>query len=414
MNDHRPVVENARRVESIIEEISHVFYSGLPGVLSLMLGGSFGRGEGSTVMVNGVEQPFKDFDFFAIVENTAISQALRARDVLLNDAYALIGMEPYSEDKPSPGLFRITLEIISERSLTHLPNDISNVELKLASRVVGGNDLRDIIPVQIAAIPPISGFRPVLNKLIGMMEQWGPWVEGDHDISAAQAMYVRYHGAKINLDCAAAILLNMGHWVPGYRARCDVIRDLESKGPLHPLLGFFTEKLTEALEIKRHPDMPFTEKPSVIWKEAAADLLQYTDILSGDIFGYRPGDGSGGYRRFFREAKRGFFIPYAESWLRKHGISPVSRIPDGLVIMYSLFSNIRSGQIRIVHPLIRIYAAAWLWLAHHDQNSLPEEDRSWLSKHTGIDTNDRAEIRKRVVSWFKAVGKRKRIKRSFR
>ena len=64
----------------------------------------------------------------------------------------------------------------------------------------------------------------------------------------------------------------------------------------------------------------------------------------------------------------------AESWLDKHGIPPGVVPACGLVYAYSLMSNIRCGHIGIVHPLIRVYAAAWLWLARHDHHTIAEED----------------------------------------
>ena len=322
------------RIESIISRISDLISRELPGIRSVILGGSFGRGEGSTILVNGEVRPFKDFDFFAVIEDSAASRASEIRDTITRDAYTIIGTEPYSEDQPSPGRFRITLELIPEGSLAYLPNDISNAELKLASRVVWGEDLRGFIPVDIGTIPPVSGLRSVLNKFIGMMEQWGPWIEQDQDIAMTVALAVRYHAAKIILDCAAAILLQQGRWVPGYQARLEVIRELESDRPLHPVLGFFTEKIAIALETKRHPDMPLAQKPSTIWNNAAKDLLVYTNTIAGDILGYSTGEKIDGYQRFYPKAKRGFFVPYADSWLRSRGIHPTPTLANWLIFLY--------------------------------------------------------------------------------
>jgi len=414
MNHDFPAEHDSQPIEAMIAGIADLVSQNLPGIRCLILGGSFGRDEGSTILINGVEKPFKDFDFFAVIRNSAVTSAIGIRDTIIRDAYEIIGTEPYSEEEPSPGRFRITLEIIPEGTLAHLPNDISNAELKLASRVVWGEDVRKIIPIDIGSIPAVSGLRAVLNKFIGMMEQWGPWIEQEQEIPSTMAFTIRYHAAKIILDTAAAILLQLHQWVPGYKARLEVIREIERHRPLHLILGSFSDKVVKALEIKRHPDMSLTTSPRTIWKQAAQDLLVYADVLSADILDYSPGGEPDGYKRYYRNAKRGFFFPYAESWFKSRGINPTPTMTNGLVLLYSFFANLRTGRVSTVHPMIRVYAAAWLWIEFHDRSSIPRDIGQWLTTHTGIDTADRSDMRMRIISLYKSMARGKRHKRSLR
>jgi len=270
-------------IESQLDVIAHVVARRLPGLSSLILGGSFARGEGTVIEVGGRLAPFKDYDLFAVLDPRQVRSASRAVPQIRSEIYRALDLDPYSEETPSPGKFQISLEILSSSALHSLPHDLSNLELKLTGRVIWGKELLEKIPTEPSLVPSTSGLRHVLNKLLGLLEQWGPWVDERRPPSREIALTISYHRAKVLLDLASAILLVRGAWVAGYGARLKRLKELETSGPLLPSIGLLGTRVEEALHFKLNPTPPPVSDAPFLWEEARDELLRYVEAISATV-----------------------------------------------------------------------------------------------------------------------------------
>jgi hypothetical protein len=337
---------------------------------------------------------------------SATVPAIRAR------IYEQLGFPPYHEENPSPTGFQISIEVIPEEAIPRLPNDLSNLELKLTGRVLWGGELLSLIPVTESLIPPVSGLRHLLNKLIGALELWGPWAEEGVPPDAHTALAVRYHRAKVMLDFISALLLLKGEWLPGYQARLEQLRLLERQGPLLPRVGLLSRAAEQALAFKLNPSFPDCREAIDDWNRSTAELLTYVEALSSEVLGYEPGDPAHGYRPFLSYGRIGFLLPYAKQVLRRRRVPSLPGLAPLAVVAFSITENLRIGQVHAVHPLLRAYCSAWAWLSERHTGDEQRFMTRLVGSGLGRPTSDRVHLREKIISLFKRAATRKRLKRS--
>ncbi|MBN1425007.1 hypothetical protein JXA88_10655 [Candidatus Fermentibacteria bacterium] len=392
--------------------IADIASARIPGLVSLVLGGSFARGEGTFIRQAAGWEPYKDYDLFAVVDNGSLRKAAHAVDEVRQAAYEALGYPPYDEEKPSPGRFHIGLAVMSVNTLARLPHDLANVELKLTGQVVWGHNLLERIPADPTQIPPESGLRPVLNKLIGLVEQWGPWVDSAALPPQEILQSIAYDRAKATLDLVAALLLLRGQWTPGYAARNLTLSIAEENGPLLQGIGALSQRADAALVFKLNPAGPDPSEGAALWCCARDEALAFTEPLAASVLAYLPGSPLDGAQRLARHARGKFLRPFADQGLRQRGI-PLRRVlAPALVSIYQVVENLRLGSIRRTHPLIRAWAAAWAWLAATQEPSHAAALHAWARGTVGSSRGDPDGLRDDIVRLFKASSTARRRKRS--
>lgn len=384
----------------------------LRGMQSLLLGGSFARGEGSFVWRDGRWLPYKDYDLFAIVDDHRARAAAAAIPGLRCALYRRLHYAPYDERQPSPGQFHIGLAVIPRAALARLPHDLSNAELKLAGRVIWGEDLRHEIRSDPRSIPPVSGLRPVLNKLIGLVEQWGKWVDDETSPGEQIALAVAYDRAKAVLDLAAALLLLRGGWTAGYAARNRALREREANGPLLAEVGCIASRAEEALAFKLRPVAVAGEDAVGSWRDARDDLLRVVEPLAAAVLGYTTGGPLHEAWRFAEGARIEFLRPFAEHAVARYRVPRGADLAPWIVRGYAAWENLRLGAWSMTHPLIRAWSAAWAWLAASTGAHPPEPLLAWAQRMVGTPGADRETLRERIVALFKASSTARRRKRT--
>ncbi len=377
----------------------------LPGLRSLILGGSFARGEGTLVRVDSRWVPYKDYDLFAVVRDAWASRAAGAIPMVRRLAYERLGYPRYEEDAPSPTRFHIGIAIIPEGALRRLPPDVSNVELALTGKTLWGVSLLDRLPSDPSLIPAVSALRPVLNKLIGLVEMWGS--EASPDAGRA----IAYERAKIVLDAVSAVLVLHGAWVPGYAARNEVLREKEGEGPLLPSVGPLARRAEEALSFKLHPADP-PHGPEVEWAMAREELLSFLEPLCAETLGFPAATGPQALSLFARHAPVGLFLPFALDAVHRRGLAMGPSFASALVRAYALWENLRLGTLSLVHPLVRAWAAAWAWLLATRDEEEAKHLLAWARLIAGRATDDRVLLRRAIVRLFKASSTARRSKRT--
>jgi len=149
------------QMKIIIDEIVNTYKN----VYSVILAGGFGRGEGSIkILESGEVVPLKDYDIYVVTdrrisENEYISMVKRIHEK--------IGVSASWYFSVAPGEFNVSIQAIPFSRLGRLPPDIANVDLKMASKVLYGMDVRGRIPLSPNDVALSSGALVLFNKTIG-------------------------------------------------------------------------------------------------------------------------------------------------------------------------------------------------------------------------------------------------------
>jgi hypothetical protein len=183
---------------------------------SIMLAGGFGRGEGSIKFLsNGEIRPLKDYDLFVITENNI---SPRGYSSLMDAIYAKLGIDSLARLSAAPGSFSITLQIIPKKKLDRLPPDISTIDLKLASKIIYGEDLRTKIAPKVDDIVLASGAIVLLNKVTALLEILGPTLMNEH-LDAEIKESIIYDCGKTFMEICTALSIIKKKYVPSYKQR---------------------------------------------------------------------------------------------------------------------------------------------------------------------------------------------------
>jgi hypothetical protein len=395
-----------------METLADLAASRIPGLRSLLLGGSFARGEGTFLQRRGHWAPYKDYDLFAVVDPRHARAAALAVSGFRQAAYEHLDYPPYDEESPSPGQFQISLAVVPINALPRLPHDLSNAELKLMGRVIWGEDVRGRIRSDPRLIPPASGLRPVLNKLVGLVEQWGTWINDRSEPDPEVRLAIAYDQAKMVLDLAGALLLLRHSWTAGYAARNDVLCAEEARGPVLAEIGRIASRAQEALEFKLRPRTPRPEEGAHRWRGARDELLRIVDPLAAAVLSYRTATPVDGARRFATGARIGLLRPFAEQAMLHYGVPFGRRLSPLAVLAYAAMENARLGSVGKTHPLIRAWSAAWAWLSATAHSEEAGRLLPWAAAMVGSSHMDFVPLRTDIVRLFKAASTARRRKRT--
>lgn len=217
-------------------------------LIGLILTGSFSRGEGTVVAVNGHLRVLGDIEFLVVLPGRRDERALRpalarwsreagaalgAPDLVVDLEFGPVD-ETYLRDKTPPSIF------------VH--------DLRTHGRVVWGprDLLQRIPPFAPAAIPREDALHLVFNRTIEQLEAWDR-VEGLHGEALLDAAYQRL---KLRLDLAGSALAFAGRHVTSYTERPSAFAALLAHEPaLASLLPpGFEDDLARAAAAKVSPD----------------------------------------------------------------------------------------------------------------------------------------------------------------
>jgi hypothetical protein len=196
----------------ITEEILRTFKR----VDSIILAGGFGRGEGTIRReASGKVIPFKDYDIFVISDGT-ISDYQHLD--LIQRIYKQLGIRFEQYYSVGPGHFSVQIQMIPFHKLERLPPDISAVDLKLASRIIYGRDVRNAIHLTAEDTAIASGAIVLLNKVTGLLENMSISYFDKPPLGEKREALL-YECAKTFVEICTALLILKRRYIPSYLER---------------------------------------------------------------------------------------------------------------------------------------------------------------------------------------------------
>ena len=244
----KPVVEN--EIQKHMEKALQVLlsYKNKLGLNSIVLVGSFGRGEGSVIFDQGRIRPLNDYDFLLVTEKLLIPQRT------LNMVSALIG------EKLN---IRIDLKMIRHVDLHKLPNTIYYYETKLGGKLLWGIDSPSLMPpFKSDAIPLWDGAFLLLARIVALTLAYPPLCKEKTHFGVEQCL-------KAVFACSDATLILNGNYHYSYKERSKRIALLLSHQNEPSYMRQLADLAQEATRFKLIPDYsPFPDQEQ-LWKDVA-------------------------------------------------------------------------------------------------------------------------------------------------
>lgn len=265
LND--PTVEDSlkKQLALIVDEIVATYGSNS----TIILAGGFGRGEGSIQKLDGTAVPLHDFDIFTITDqfvdtkkHVLMEEALYAR---LSEA---VGVQV------SPDKFALGVEIIPSRSLGRLPPDISTYELKSASTVLHGPDIRSLIRVSSEDVSLTSGAITLFHRTTALLKNVEPEFLAEEAYPPSRVLEAIYECCKIYTEICTALSLLGGFYYPSYQERALRLPKFYDRFPeLKKSINDLPMKVDRYTRMKLKSDFsPIIERPIEEWIQARHDL----------------------------------------------------------------------------------------------------------------------------------------------
>jgi hypothetical protein len=238
---------------------------------TVVLAGGFGRGEGSIRMLQGkIPVPLHDFDTYVITNRTAShAEHLAMEQNIIRDISRFIGTDLESEN------FALGVEVVPHRSLGRLPPDLSTYEMKVASKVLHGPDVRGGILVKSGDIALSSGAITLFHRTTALLKNVEPEFLNLRQYPVGKRLETVYECCKVYTEICTALSLLGGFYKPSYRSRAE---ELQKHYSVFPQLQQDLPNLPEEVQI--HTRMKLASDFSSIIQRPAETWIETRRTLS--------------------------------------------------------------------------------------------------------------------------------------
>ena len=240
------------QIQKQIEKIVETVLKHVNGVQSILLFGGFGRGEGSIKFVDEkTVLPLKDYDIIVIVKR---KPDRRIVNQLNKEVYLGLGYSDAGDRIFKFSDFSVDL-LFTTRKALRLNPDIGTYEMKVASYLLYGDDIRKEIPWTIADIPLSSGWRLLFEKMTGLIGHFPQRYLLTSEICQHDREQLIFECYKTYIEIATALCILMRCYSPSFSMRCNSFgENFAKKLPeLHNILPSLPDLVAKATEFKFRP-----------------------------------------------------------------------------------------------------------------------------------------------------------------
>lgn len=254
-----------KQIDRHLRIIKNTILSNLPGVKSIIIAGGFGKSEGSIKIANdGTVTCLRDFDFVCIVDRKPSSRTV---EELENQIYMSLGIKnPASCAFERGQSFVVDLKFLRKNDLIY--PDIYFYDIKAASQVLWGEDVRGLNPWTKKDVPLSSGLRVLYEKVTGLLGYFSADYLNSIEPTGEEAEYLLSECHKTFIEIGTAMCILAGKYEPKYSQRAKTFTGFfVNKFPeLFRVLPELPKKLVEYTNLRLSLDSPRTdEDPVDLW-----------------------------------------------------------------------------------------------------------------------------------------------------
>lgn len=287
----------------------------VPDAISIIIYGGYGRGEGSYFLDNGKVRPINDFDTYVITEKPVNPELLDSAADNFAKRLGIKGIPFKSFDKTwnFNDNFYLDLKCLTTAELKKLFPMIRYYELRNATNVVYGYDVRKLIPdYKISDIPLSEGARILMNRMTHLVEYLS--MEGKHD-----PLTLSFFSTKAFIDSCTALSLLSGRYSPSYKKRMEDFhanykKDFPELEKKLPKLAEKVKKYTNwKLNIKGLPEKDVFK----LWLDARHHIAEVAKYYFGKMLNKKI-ETLDDLSMAIASMGKIYYKPYAEDFSRKN------------------------------------------------------------------------------------------------
>ena len=266
------------RVDKKIDQELKIVCEGILEVIkpiSIILFGGFGKGEGYAQVKGDQVILSKDYDILLVVkkklspsEMYEVSENIHKRLGRANPLDS-VTMEQYT------GASWVQLSQFTMSDLLYF-RDVKTYEIKMASKLLWGEDVRKKIPLSLEDLSSWNGIRFLLRKPPGMCSCFSPeYLEKPPQGQEKRTLI--YECTRFYVDVGVLLTILAGNYRPTYHERAEVIKkSLDSSLPqIAEEIPDLAEKIAQFTNLKLSPDdekYDAIDDPVKLWFETRRDL----------------------------------------------------------------------------------------------------------------------------------------------
>lgn len=335
-------------IQDQLDKIVNIVLSKIDNVISIILSGSFGRGEGSVLIKENQVIPLKDYDILVVVKNKPNASI---QEKIYENIYKSLNMKnAYS----MPFLFQefaVTIDYRRPKDLFY-DNALNVLELKNSSFVLHGIDLRDKIDVTLNDISLYEGIEYLLRKFIGLTCLFDSnYLSGVIPKSARIPLI--YESQKAYVEICTVLCLIGDIYDYSYVGRLSNLRKNYRNifEQLSSEIPDLVDKIHRATEFKLKPDFSAVNDPIKLWFTVRHDLEKVVRYYLSRIYNFRIID----WLTASKDLERELAVNYVSSGtvrslLHRYPKLNLPIIRKSLMFVYGVFRN-----IKYINKLRKIY-----------------------------------------------------------
>ena len=240
-------------------------------IISIILFGGFGKGEGSVQFVKGKPVPFNDFDLYIVTKRKLSDKELDKISINASKKIGVGGLEIayYPEEGyHAKKFFHVDVRCIPYNDLSKLMSIQRYYELKYGGQVIYGdkNVLNRIKEIKAKNIPLSEGLRNLSNKihtmLLGLRKSY----------NEDQRKALIFWSYKCYISICEALLILDRKFAPSVLKRSKLFKKIYKKyfPDLYKKIPNLADKVEKASNFKVRPN--FNVDYKALWNEAFNDI----------------------------------------------------------------------------------------------------------------------------------------------
>jgi len=271
-----------KHMDIIVDEVKNE----LSDVVSILVIGGLGRGEGSFLFRKGKVVPLNDYDIYIITQKPVNFNILKKISKKSSKRISANSQFSFSESS-SLMEFYVDFRNMTFKELKKIEPLIKYFEIRESAKIIFGRNIKKDMPnFSLLDIPLEEGFRFLMNRMSLLVESFDIFNLNSFDVRKT----ILYYIGKNYLSCAEALLLLNRKFVASYERRAKIFEECFKRDfpELYKQIPNLSKKINLFTANKLKPSKDFFEKDVLkFWIEARKDLLHVTNFFIKKAFGLK-------------------------------------------------------------------------------------------------------------------------------
>jgi len=353
----------AAKLQLITKDILENIFS----VRSILLTGGFGKGEGSIKKINsGKIICLRDFDLVVIVDKIP-------NEIVIRKLYKQI-YQSLNLPNPESTLFRfsnfvVDIKFLCKKDLIY--PDIWFYDLKTASNLLYGEDIRTSMSCSKEEIPLSSGLRILFEKVAGLLALF-PYVDSNLDktqveqIPEEEKNLIIFECYKAIIEMCTVLCILANRYEPKYAERARIFKDFYySDFPeIAEVLPDLPKKVMSCTLFKLKPDFTEINEDVIdLWFSTRNSLGIVLNFYIKKYLGTNTFDLKN-FPDYIKRISRSYYKPFLKSLISTKKLTLNGTFLSFVSFLYQFLTNIEYSYVVIrdlhklhLQPLTRWYVS---------------------------------------------------------